>query len=118
MSLLNLIGISTAQAAATTTAAGAHASPAGMFSPLIIMALFVVVFYFILIRPQSRKRKEHAKLVNEISVGDDVVTIGGIVGRVSQLKDDFVEITVSKDTNITMQKASVANVLPKGTFEA
>ncbi len=114
MSLLNLIGISTAHAATT----GTHQSPAGMFSPLIIMALFVVVFYFILIRPQSRKRKEHAKLVNDISVGDDIVTIGGIVGRVNQLKDDFVQVSVSKDTTITMQKSSIANVLPKGTFDA
>ena len=61
---------------------------------------------------------EHAQLVSQVAVGDDVVTIGGIVGRVSKLKDDFLEITIAKDTTITMQKSAIANVLPKGTFEA
>ena len=94
------------------------AAQQSMFSPLIIMALFVGVFYFLLIRPQSRKRKEHAQVVNQVEVGDDVVTIGGIVGRVSKLKDDFIEVTIAKDTTITLQKSAIANVLPKGTFAA
>lgn len=115
MSLLNLLGIMTANAAPATAQ---QPSAAGMFSPLIVMLLVIVVMYFLFMRPQNRKRKEHQQLVNDLGVGDDVVTIGGIVGRVSKLKDDFIEITVSKDTSITMQKSSVANVLPKGTFEA
>lgn len=114
-SLLNLLGITTANAA---PAAAQHPGAASMFSPLILMVLFIVVMYFLLIRPQSRKRKEHQQLVSDLGIGDDIVTIGGIVGRVSRLKDDFIEVTVSKDTTITMQKSSVANVLPKGTFEA
>lgn len=115
MSLFDFLS-GTGSSVATT--AGHPAAQQGMFSPLLIMALFVAVFYFILIRPQSRKRKEHARVVKEISVGDDVVTIGGIVGRVSKLKDDFIDITIAKDTTITMQKSAIANVLPKGTFEA
>lgn len=101
------------------TATAQHpAAQQGMFSPLIIMALFVGVFYFLLIRPQSRKRKERAQVVSQIAVGDDVVTIGGIIGRVNKLKDDFVEITIAKDTVITLQKSAIANALPKGTFVA
>ena len=103
---------------ASSTTAAHPATQQSAFSPLIIMALFVGVFYFLLIRPQSRKRKEHAKVVSDVAVGDDVVTIGGIVGRISKLKDDFIEITIAKDTTITMQKSAIANVLPKGTFEA
>ena len=118
MSLLGLIGISTAHAeAAVPAAAGQHTGPASLFSPLIIMVLFIVVFYFILIRPQNRKRKEQAKLISDVALGDEVVTIGGIVGRVSKLKDTFIELTIAKDVAIMMQKSSVANILPKGTFE-
>lgn len=116
MSLTDLLGITTAHAAPATAAQ--HPGAAGLFSPLILMVLFIVVMYFLLIRPQSRKRKEHQQLVSDLGVGDDIVTIGGIVGRISQLRDDFIVVTVSKDTSITMQKSAVANVLPKGTFEA
>ena len=119
MSRLSLISMSLADFFTASSATAAHpAAQQNAFSPLIIMALFVGVFYFLLIRPQSRKRKEHAQLVSQVAVGDDVVTIGGIVGRVSKLKDDFLEITIAKDTTITMQKSAIANVLPKGTFEA
>lgn len=117
MSLSSLLGVPTAHAAPAVAAAGQHPGAASMFSPLILMVLFIVVMYFLLIRPQSRKRKEHQQLVSELGIGDDVVTIGGIVGRISKLKDDFIVITVSKDTSITLQKSAVANVLPKGTFE-
>jgi preprotein translocase subunit YajC len=117
MSLSSLLGLPTAHAAPAAAAAGQHPGAASMFSPLILMVLFIVVMYFLLIRPQSRKRKEHQKLITELGVGDDVVTIGGIIGRISKLKDDFIVVMVSKDTELTMQKSSVANVLPKGTFE-
>jgi len=117
MSISDLFGIATAHASTTASAAGQHPGEAGLFSPLLIMVLFIAVFYFLIIRPQNRKRKEQAQLINDISLGDEVVTIGGIVGRISKLKDDFIELTIAKDTHITMQKASVANVLPKGTFE-
>lgn len=120
MSLLSALGISSAHAAANTTAtnaAGHHAAQSSLFGPMLIMVGFIALMYFFMIRPQNRKRKERESLVNQIGVGDDVVTIGGMVGRVSKLKDDFIELTIAKDTHVTMQKASIANVLPKGTFE-
>lgn len=105
-----------------TPAATAAQHPAtqqpSVFSPMILMAVFIGVFYFLLIRPQSRKRKEHAQVINQVAIGDEVVTIGGIVGRVSKLKDDFIEVTIAKDVTIVMQKSAIANVLPKGTFTA
>lgn len=104
--------------APSASVAGHPATQQGMFSPLIIMGLFVAVFYFLLIRPQSRKRKEHAAVVSQVGVGDDIVTIGGILGRITKLNDDFIEVTIAKDTTISIQKSAIANVLPKGTFKA
>ncbi len=115
MPLLSLLGIATANAAPVV--ADQHPGTAGLFSPLIFMVLFIGVMYFLLIRPQNRKRKEHQQLLSELAVGDDVVTIGGIIGRVNRLKDDFVMLTVAENTSLMVQKSSVANVLPKGTFE-
>jgi preprotein translocase subunit YajC len=117
MSLSSLLGIATSHAAPAATTAAQHQGSASMFSPLIIMVLIVVAMYFLMIRPQSRKRKEHQRVVNDLGVGDDIVTIGGIVGRISKLKDDFIVVMVSKETELTMQRSCIANVLPKGTFE-
>lgn len=116
MSLLSLLGISTAQAATTTMPHG-HPGPASMFSPLIIMVAFIAVFYFLIIRPQNRKRKEQADMVSKLEVGDEVLTIGGIAGKVSKVKDNFLEITIANNTAITVQRSAVANILPKGTLE-
>ncbi len=94
-----------------------HPGTASMFSPLLIMAVFIAFLYFAVIRPQSRRRKEHAKLLNDIAMGDEVLTIGGMVGRVNKLRDDFVELTIAKETNIVVQKSAIANILPKGTMD-
>ena len=114
MSLSSLLGISSAHAAP----AADHAGGASMFSPLIIMLLFIVVFYFILIRPQSRKRKAQQKMISEVGVGDEIVTIGGIVGRINKLRDDFIELAITEGVTMTIQKSAVSNILPKGTIEA
>lgn len=116
MSLLSLLGIPAAHAA-TTTAPHGHPGPASMFSPLIIMVAFIAVFYFLIIRPQNRKRKEQADLVNKIEVGDEVLTIGGIAGKVTKVKESFLEVTIADNTTITVQRSAVANILPKGTLE-
>lgn len=117
MSLLSLLGISTAQAATTTMSHAGHPGPASMFSPLLIMVGFIAVFYFLIIRPQNRKRKEQAELVNKLEVGDEVLTVGGIAGRISKLKDNFLDIMIAENTTITIQRSAVANILPKGTLE-
>lgn len=113
MSLLSLLGIESAYGAPV-----AHQSAASsMVSTVLLMAALVAIFYFIIIRPQNKRRKDAADVVNNLAVGDEVVTIGGIVGRINKLKDNFIELTVSDNTHITMQKSSVANVLPKGSFD-
>lgn len=116
MSLLNLLGIQSAYA--QTAAAPAHASPAGMFSPLLLMVIFIGVFYFLIIRPQNRKRKEQAQMLDALALGDEVVTIGGIMGRVAALNDDFIKLTIADNTTIQLQRSAVGSILPKGTLDA
>ncbi len=98
-----------------THPAAQQGSPATM---MLFLAAFMGIFYFLLIRPQSKKRKELAKLVSDLAVGDDVMTIAGIMGRITKINDGFFEVMIAKDVVVTMQKNAVANVLPKGTFEA
>ena len=117
MSLLSMLGISTAYAASTASAA--HGTPEGSFlSMLPMLVIFIAVFYFLLIRPQSKRAKEHKELVDSLTVGDEVLTNGGIVGRLTKLRDNYIVIAVSKEVEITMQKSAIASVLPKGTLDS
>ena len=114
MSLLNLLGIPAAQA--TTAATDVAERHQGSFwSMLWLPLLIILVFYFLLIRPQSKRAKEHRRLLENLSIGDEVMTSGGIIAKVVRLKDNFVVIEVSKDVELTLQKSSIAQVLPKGT---
>lgn len=113
MSLLSLIGISTAYAA--TNAAPTHESSLLGMLPMLI--LIVLVFYFLLIRPQQKRSKAQKELMNKLTIGDEVVSIGGIVGKIAKMRDNYIVITISKGVDITMRKAAIDSVLPKGTME-
>jgi len=84
---------------------------------LIMMVLMFAAFYFLLIRPQQKKQKQHAELVASLKVGDEVMTAGGILGRVAGLSEHYAIVSVSSDTEIKVQRASISMVLPKGTFD-
>ncbi|PIZ03616.1 MAG: preprotein translocase subunit YajC [Gammaproteobacteria bacterium CG_4_10_14_0_8_um_filter_38_16] len=116
MSLLSLMGISTAHAA-TTTASAAAPHQGSLLSMLPMLILFIAAFYFLLVRPQSKRAKEQRLLLSSLSVGDEVLTSGGIAGRLTKLRDSYAVITVGKDVEMIFQKASIATVLPKGTLE-
>lgn len=118
MSLLSLLGISMAEAAEVATPASAPSAAGGILSMLPMLVIFVAVFYFLLIRPQSKRAKEHKQLMDQIGVGDEVVTTGGILGRVNKLRDNFVVLSVAKEAEIVVQKASISAVLPKGTLDS
>lgn len=119
MSILSLIGIGDAVAATAASNAGHAASPGGgLLSMLPMLLIFVAIFYFLLIRPQSKRAKEHKKLIEELAIGDEVLTTGGVVGRLSKLRDNYIVLAIAKDVEITMQKSAVASVLPKGTLES
>ena len=100
--------ISDALAAAPAEAA----DPLMSFLPLI---LIFVVFYFLLIRPQTKRAKEHKKMVEELAKGDEVVTTGGLLGRITGIGENFVQIKVAEDVEVKVQKQAVANLMPKGT---
>ncbi|MCL6415882.1 preprotein translocase subunit YajC [Aestuariirhabdus sp. Z084] len=105
------------EAVAETAAAGAAAGPS-MMGQLLMLGGFVLIFYFIIWRPQSKRAKEHKDLIGGITKGDEVVTSGGILGKVTKVSDDFVTLKVSENVELNFQKASVAAALPKGTIKA
>jgi len=93
-------------------AAPAETDPLMSFLPLI---LIFVVFYFLLIRPQTKRAKEHKKMVQELAKGDEVVTNGGLLGRITGIGENFVQIKVAENVEVKVQKRAVANLMPKGT---
>ena len=91
-----------------------HAASGGSFlSMLPVFVIFIAIFYFLIIRPQSQKAKKHQALVNDLTIGDEVMTAGGIVGKIAKLRDPYVHITVAEGVEIKFQKNSIAQVLPK-----
>ena len=102
----------------------AQAAPGGAqgggFEMLIMLGVFGLIFYFMLYRPQAKRVKEHKNLVSSLSKGDEVLTQGGLVGKITKVNEekDFIEIALNDNTNIVIQKASVSAVLPKGTMKS
>ena len=93
------------------------ASPGGQPAPLLMMVLFIVIFYFLLIRPQQKKAKEHAAMLGKLAAGDEVVTAGGILGKVVAVGDGFVTIEIAESVQIKVQKFQVSSLVPKGTLK-
>jgi preprotein translocase subunit YajC len=85
------------------------------FLPMI--AIFVV-FYFLLIRPQQKRAKEQKAMLEALQKGDEVVTAGGIVGKIGKLTDQYATLEVAQGVEMTVQRASIAQLLPKGTIKA
>ncbi len=98
---------------AQTAAAGSESSLVSLL-PLLLM---FVVLYFIMIRPQMKKQKEHKALVEALAKGDEVVIAGGVLGRVAKLGDNFLHVEVANGVELQVQRGSVVQVLPKGTFK-
>lgn len=95
-----------------------EAPPAGggfmAFLPLI---LIFVVFYFFLIRPQMKQAKEHKQMVEALAKGDEVVTNGGLLGKINKVGDNFIILEIAKDVEVKVQKHAVSATLPKGTMK-
>ena len=99
-------------------AAAAPASSASQLTPLLVMGGFIVVFYFLLIRPQQKKAKEHQTLVSKLGPGDEVVTSGGLLGRITEVGEHFVTIEVADGVRVKVQKVQVNALMPKGTLKS
>lgn len=89
---------------------------AGLTGLLFPIAL-IVIFYFLLIRPQQKRAKEHKKLVENLAKGDEILTTGGLVGRVGDVGDTFASLELADGVEVRLQKSAVAQVLPKGSFK-
>ena len=89
----------------------------GGFSPLLVMVAFIALMYFIAIRPNQKRQKEHAQLVAALKVGDEILTTGGILGIITGISDHYAVVRIADNTEIKIQKTSVAAVVPKDTFE-
>ena len=103
--------------------ASAHAQAAGGAQPnallqMLPLLLIFVVFYFLLIRPQAKRAKEHKAMVAALGVGDEVVIAGGILGRVMEVGDQFLTVEISNGVQVKVQRHTVASVLPKGTLKS
>ncbi|VAW51730.1 Protein translocase subunit YajC [hydrothermal vent metagenome] len=98
--------------------AGAAASqqPDPIASLLLPVGL-VVLFYFFLIRPQSKRQKEHKQMVSDLQKGEEIITSGGILGKITKVNDDFVTLEIANDVSIKVQKAAIQTIMPKGTIK-
>lgn len=112
MNLLDLL-----IAPAHAQAAGAPASPSLMGAVLPFLILFAVM-YFLMIRPQMKKQKEHRAMIDKLAVGDEVITSGGIAGVVRALGESFVTVEIADRVEIRLQRGAIGNVLPKGTLKS
>ncbi|MCG6887103.1 MAG: preprotein translocase subunit YajC [Proteobacteria bacterium] len=100
----------------------AEAAPAAQQSDpitsLIFFGGFILIFYFILIRPQQKRAKEHRNLVAALSKGDEVVTNGGLLGKITDVSEEYLSVELADNVIVRVQKQAVASVLPKGSLKA
>jgi len=88
------------------------------YSALLFPVALIVVFYFLLIRPQQKKQKEHRQMVETVAAGDEIVTGGGVLGKVTEVGEQFLTVEVADGVSVKVQRHTVATVLPKGTVKS
>lgn len=98
--------------------AEAPAPAGGGASFFIVIIVMFVLMYFMMIRPQQKRQKQHRAMVEALGKGDEVITNGGIAGRIDALGDSFVTVEIADGVKIKLQRASIAQVLPKGTLKS
>jgi len=93
------------------------AAQGGLMSFLPLIVIFAV-FYFMLIRPQMKRAKEHKLLISQLNKGDEVITNGGLLGKITDVSEAFVTLELADNLQIKLQRQAVANVMPKGTIKS
>ena len=89
------------------------------FDPTLLLLIgFMVLIYFLMIRPENKRRKAHQDMLASIEVGDEIVTSGGILGKVVKVNDQFLEVSVTENVKLKVQNTAVSSVLPKGTLKS
>ena len=94
-----------------------EAPPASGAFNLFFLIFIIVIFYFFLIRPQMKQAKEHRQMVESLSKGDEVVTTGGMLGKINKVGDNFIILEIAKDVEVKVQKQAVSTIMPKGTIK-
>jgi len=90
----------------------------GMMAQVLMLVAFGFVFYFLILRPQSKRAKQHRDLVSGLQKGDEVITSGGILGKIARLTDDFLVLNIADGIEVVIQKQSIAGSVPKGTLKS
>lgn len=103
--------------ASATSAAPQAAQSDGSFSLIMIVVIFVL-FYFMLIRPQNKRAKEQREMISKLKKGDEIVTSGGILAKVTSLDEQYIKIALAEGVEITIQRGAVSSMLPKGTLKS
>ena len=93
-------------------------SPTFFDPTLFLLFGFMILIYFLMIRPENKRRKTHQEMISRLEMGDEIVTAGGILGKVSKITDQYIELSISDNTKIKIQKTSISAVLPKGTLKS
>ena len=99
-------------------AAGAAPAAPSMMSTLLFPIILIAIMYFLMIRPQMKRQKEHKAMLDKLSRGDEVLTSGGLAGVVTDIGDNFVTVEIADNVRIRVQKGAIGNVLPKGTLKS
>lgn len=103
----------------TALAADTAAAPAGSgYVEIGMLVFFVLIFYLLIWRPQAKRAKDHRNLITSLSVGDEVVTTGGIIAKISEIRDDLLVLTVGEGIPVYCQKHAITTILPKGTLKS
>ena len=95
----------------------AKAQGGGLLSMLPMLVILVAFMYFMVIRPQTKRAKEHKNLMGSLQVGDEVTTVGGMLGTIDKVADNFVILVVANDSKVTIQKGAITAILPRGTIK-
>ncbi|MBB1089442.1 preprotein translocase subunit YajC [Lysobacter sp. SG-8] len=112
---MNLLDLLIAPAHATVAAA--PAAP-GMGMQLLFPIALIAIMYFLMIRPQMKRQKEHRAMIEKLGKGDEVVTNGGIAGTITEVGESFITVQIADTVQVRVQKGAIANVLPKGTLKS
>lgn len=99
--------------AAPASGQAAQGSPLGS---LLFLGVFVLLFYFLFFRPQQKRAKDHRTMVDKLAKGDEVVTSGGILGKITHIDDSFIRVEIANGVEITIQKGAISSLVPKGTL--
>jgi len=90
----------------------------GLVEMVLMMAVFFAIMYFMIIRPQQKRAKDHKSMLDALSKGDEVVTGGGMLGKVTLIGDNFIQLEVADNVQLKVQKHAIASVMPKGTMKS